>query len=334
MDIIRTPEDRFHNLDGYDFEPHYIELTAADDTPLRMHYLDEGASTGDIILCLHGQPSWSYLYRKMIPTLVAQGHRVIAPDLIGFGKSDKPTARSDYTYQAHVDWLTQFIQKLDLSNITLVCQDWGGLLGLRVAGFHSERFARLVIANTGLPDTVGISDEVSELLGSMEDNVPVPDAAMVAAKFSEGAPDAFLYWVKFAGEATDFSARNVFEMLSGIEDPAVLDGYNAPFPDEAYMAGARQFPSLVPLLPRHKPEREINTQAWQGLEAFERPVLLAFSDDDPVTKGGDATFLARVPGAAHEAHVTIKGGGHFLQEMQPEAFSQAINNFIAANPIN
>lgn len=332
MKVLRTPDARFENLAGYAFAPHYLEVKAADGTSLRMHYLDEGPRDGEIIFCLHGQPSWSYLYRKMIPLLTAAGYRVLAPDLIGFGKSDKPAAIEDYSYSGHVGWLEEWMQALDLKDMTLVCQDWGGLLGLRLAGLHPDRFSRLVVANTGLPDSRQVAPQFSEMLGMLYPQVPVPSAKDVGDAFRSGAPGAFLFWVKYAAEAPDFSIRDVFGLLSDISDNSVLDGYEAPFPDETYLAGARRFPSLVPLLPGAAEERAKNDAAWAVLEKFEKPVLTAFADDDPVTKGGEAAFQTRIPGAKGQKHVTISGGGHFLQEHRPEAFSQAIIDFIRANP--
>lgn len=328
MQVFRTPDSCFVGLREYDFPPHYAEVTAADGTALRMHFLDEGPRTGEPILCLHGQPSWSYLYRKMIPLLTAAGHRVLAPDLIGFGRSDKPASLDDYSYAAHVDWLHQWLTGLDLERVTLVCQDWGGLIGLRVVALEPGRFARLVIANTGLPDSLSISEEAAAALGRLYPEIPVPDADAVVEQFRTRAPGAFLYWVKYASESPTFSVRDVFGILSQIDDPAVLDGYTAPFPDERYVAGARKFPSLVPLLPQHRAEREANDRAWAVLEAFERPVLTAFTDDDPVTRGGEKSFQTRIPGARGRDHVTIEGGGHFLQEQQPRAFSEAILRFV------
>ncbi len=328
MQVLRTPDARFFGLAGYDFRPHYAELKAADGTALRMHFVDEGPHDGEVILCLHGQPSWSYLYRKMIPLLTAAGHRVLAPDLIGFGRSDKPASLDDYSYAGHVDWLHQWLTGLDLERVTLVCQDWGGLIGLRVVALQPGRFARLVIANTGLPDSRAISEEAAAALGRLYPQIPVPDANMVVEQFRIGAPGAFLYWVKYASESPTFSVRDVFGILSQIDDPAVLDGYAAPFPDERYIAGARRFPSLVPLLPQHRAEREANDRAWTVLEGFERPVLTAFTDDDPVTRGGEKQFQTRIPGARGRQHVTIEGGGHFLQEQQPRAFSEAILRFL------
>ncbi len=325
MQILRTPETQFDNLFEYGFSPNYINIEGEDGQALRMHYLDEGPRDGEPILCLHGQPSWSYLYRKMIPILTAAGYRVLAPDLIGFGKSDKPGAMDDYTYSGHVRWLNLWLRKLDLTGLTLVCQDWGGLIGLRVAADQISRFKRLVVANTGLPSTAMISDEMSGFLGQMYPAVPVPDAAMVREQFQSGGPGAFLYWVKYASESPSFSVRDVFGLLSGVTDPRILDGYVAPFPDDRYIAGARKFPSLVPLLPHHKAERLANDAAWAVLEKFTGRTLIAFSDGDPVTKGGDATFKARIPGADC---ITIPNAGHFLQEDEPAAFSSAIIDFM------
>lgn len=328
MKFVRTPDSCFENLSGYDFQPNYSEVTAADGTALRLHYLDEGPRDGEIILCMHGQPSWSYLYRKMIPILTGAGYRVIAPDLIGFGKSDKPTSIDDYTYQNHVDWMNQWFRAMDISGVTLMCQDWGGLIGLRVVADNVERFARLVIANTGLPSSERVTPEMSEMLGNVYPTIPVPNAEMVREQFQSGSPVAFLYWVKYAAECPEFTVGEVFSILSGIEDEDVLAGYTAPFPDDSYIAGARKFPSCVPLMPHHQADRDANDAAWEVLEGFDRPVLTAFSDSDPVTKGGEEPFQRRIPGAQGVNHVTITDGGHFLQEDQPEQLSRAIIDFM------
>lgn len=328
MDVLRTPDDRFVGLTGYDFEPHYTEVTASDGTGLRMHHIDEGPADGEVVLCLHGQPSWSFLYRKMVPYLTEAGLRVIAPDLVGFGRSDKPARTEDYTYAGHVDWLSQWLLAQDLTGITLFCQDWGGLIGLRVVAEHPDRFRRLVIANTGLPDSRMVQKETSAFFASVWPKLPVPDAKMVIQKFAEGANDAFLYWIKYAAESPTFSVRDVFGMLSKVRDDAVLDGYAAPFVDATYIAGARRFPSLVPLMPWHEEDRAANDRAWAVLERFERPVLTAFSDRDPVTRGGEKVFQQRIPGAQGRAHVTIEGGGHFLQEDKPAEVSAAIIGLI------
>ncbi|MEO0882527.1 MAG: haloalkane dehalogenase [Pseudomonadota bacterium] len=329
MDVLRTPDSAFEALAGYSFQPNYVEVSAADGTALRIHYLDEGPKDGTIVLCMHGQPSWSYLYRKMVPYLTGAGLRVIAPDLIGFGRSDKPSQVEDYTYQGHVDWMNQFLRQLDLSSLTLMCQDWGGLIGLRLVADQPERFARLVIANTGLPSSRQVTPEMSAMLEQVYPTVPVPTADDVIAQFASGSPAAFLHWVKYAADAPDFSVRDVFRILSQTDDAAALDGYAAPFPDERYIAGARAFPSLVPLLPHHEADRAANDAAWEVLERFDRPVLTAFSDGDPVTRGGEQVFKDRVPGTKGVDHVTIENAGHFLQEDQPEALSKAIIGFIA-----
>jgi len=300
MKILRTPDDRFAELPGYAFAPHYVEIPSGDGAPLRVHYVDEGPPDADPVLCLHGEPSWSYLYRKMVPLLVAAGHRVIAPDLVGFGRSDKPSERSDYSYQSHVDWLRATIEALDLRRITLVCQDWGGLLGLRIAGETPERFARIVAANTFLP---------------------TGDTA---------ASEAFLAWRKFSQNVPEFPTGRILQGATQTElSPEVVAAYDAPFPDEAYKAGARQFPLLVPIAP-DDPGAAANRTAWQGLERFEKPFLTAFSDGDPVTRGNEAPLQQRIPGARGQRHTTITGGGHFLQEDCGEALAQVVIDFIAA----
>ena len=330
MDVLRTPDECFVGLSGYDFAPRYAELRAIDRTPLRLHFLDEGPRDGAPILCMHGQPSWSYLYRKMIPILVDAGYRVLAPDLIGFGKSDKPASVDDYTYAGHVHWMNQWLNAMDLRDLTFVGQDWGGLIGLRVVADNPDRFARIVVANTGLPSSDVISDEVAAMFEAAYPAIPVPDAAKVGEKFGSDDPTAFLYWVKYAAESPNFSVRDVFGLMTGIEDEAVLDGYSAPFPEPKYLAGARKFPSLVPLMPHHEPDRKANDRAWEVLAASGLPVLTAFSDSDPVTRGGEKTFQDRLPGAKGREHPTIKGGGHFLQEDSAEPLSEAIIDFIRA----
>jgi haloalkane dehalogenase len=298
--ILRTPDERFANLPGYAFAPHYVEIPSGDGARLRVHYVDEGPAGADPVLCLHGEPSWSYLYRKMVPLLVAAGHRVVAPDLVGFGRSDKPGERSDYSYQSHVAWLRATIEALDLQRITLVCQDWGGLLGLRIVGETPDRFARIVAANTFLPT-------------------------------GDAPPsDAFLAWRKFSQDVPAFPTGRILQGATQTElSSEVVAAYDAPFPDESYKAGARQFPLLVPIAP-DDPAAAANRNAWQGLERFEKPFLTAFSDGDPVTRGGDASLQQRIPGARGQRHTTIAGGGHFLQEDCGEALAQVVIDFIAA----
>ncbi len=300
MQILRTPDERFANLPGFPFAPHYVEIPSGDGARLRVHYVDEGPADADPVLCLHGEPSWSYLYRKMIPVITAAGHRVVAPDLVGFGRSDKPAERSDYSYQRHVDWLRATVETLDLRRITLVCQDWGGLLGLRLVGEHPDRFARVVAANTFLPTGDGTPSE------------------------------AFLAWRAFSQKVPVFPTGQILQGATVTELPsAVVAAYDAPFPDESYKSGARQFPLLVPIAP-DDPAGPANRAAWQVLERFEKPFLTAFSDGDPVTRGGDVAFQQRIPGARGQQHVTIAGGGHFLQEDCGEELARVVARFIAA----
>lgn len=305
MEALRTPDDRFENLPGYPFEPHYVEIDDGEGGRLRAHYVDEsppGGGSGETVLMLHGEPSWSYLYRKMIPVFVAAGHRAVAPDLPGFGRSDKPSKRTDYTYQRHVDWLRAALfgpGGLDLNNITLVCQDWGGLLGLRLVGEHPDRFARVVAANTFLPTG------------------------------DRPAGDAFMAWQKYSQEVPDFHVGGIVKGGCFTDVPAeVVAAYNAPFPDDSFKEGARQFPLLVPTS-TDDPAVGPNRAAWEVLERFERPFLCAFADNDPITRGADRHLRERIPGAAGQPHTTIEGAGHFLQEDKGEELAQVVVDFMA-----
>lgn len=302
MEFLRTPDSCFANLPGYAFAPHYLQVDDCEGGQLRVHYLDEGPATADPVLLMHGEPSWSYLYRKMIPLLVAAGHRVIAPDLIGFGRSDKPTQRQDYSYQRHVDWMQSLLEQLDLKRVTLVCQDWGGLIGLRLVAENPERFARVLAANTMLPTG---------------DHNP---------------GEAFRNWQKFSQEVPVFPAGGVIKggTVSALPQ-AVIDAYDAPYPDERYKEGARQFPLLVPTTP-DDPAAAANRAAWAVLANWSKPFLTAFSDSDPITAGGDKLMQKLIPGTQGQAHTTIVGAGHFLQEDQGERLAEVVLGFIAATP--
>jgi len=297
MDYVRTPDERFSGLPGYDFDPHYVDVGG-----LRMHYIDEGPRDAQPVLLLHGEPSWCYLYRKMIPVITAAGLRAVAPDLIGFGRSDKPTKQDDYTYQAHVDWTLAFLRAADLRHATLVCQDWGGLIGLRLVAAEPDRFARVVAANTFLPTG---------------DNNP---------------GEAFLRWQEFSQKAPVLQVGNIVRGGCRTEmSPEVVAAYDAPFPDDTFKAGARKFPALVPTRP-DDPASAPNRKAWEVLSAWTKPFLCAFSDQDPITRGADKAFMRLVPGTQGQPHTTIEGGGHFLQEDRGAELAKVVVDFIKATP--
>lgn len=292
MKVLRTPDAAFAGLTDYPFAPHYCEISdAATGTPLRIHYIDEGPADAPVVLMMHGEPTWSYLYRHMIGPVVAAGYRVVAPDLIGFGKSDKPAAQSDYSYAAHVGWMRQWVEALDLTRITLACQDWGSLVGLRLAAAMPDRFAGVVLSNGGLPE-----------------GGPAPRAFAIWRAFSQYSPLFPIGRIINKGTKRGLSA-------------AEIAAYDAPFPNASYKAGARIFPSLVPFA--GNPAVPDQQAAWKVFEAWDKPFLCAFSDGDPITRTGETRFIGRVPGTAGQVHRTLKGG-HFIQEDDPQGFVAAI----------
>ena len=293
MRALRTPDSRFANLPGYDFESNYVDVDG-----LRMHYVDEGPRDGDVVLLLHGEPSWSYLYRTMIPPLCDAGLRVIAPDLIGFGKSDKPLKKSDYSYAIHVAWMREFIESLDLRDITLFCQDWGSLIGLRIAAENEDRFARIALGNGGLP---------------------TGDKAM---------PRAFKIWKTFALYSPWFPIGRIIQKATISELPdEVAAAYDAPFPSSSYKAAARAFPALVPVTP-NDPATEANRAAWEVFKKWEKPFLTTFSNRDPITRGGQVAWQENVPGAKGQNHTKIKNAGHFLQEDKGPEIAAVLVEFV------
>jgi haloalkane dehalogenase len=331
MEFKRTPDECFENLEGFSYKPHYLNVDDTEGGELRVHYLDEGPADGDVVLLMHGQPVWSYLYRHMITPLVDAGFRVIVPDLVGFGRSDKPTQIEDYTYARHVAWMSDWLTQLELSGITVFLQDWGSLIGLRLVAAFPQRFAGVVLANGGLP-TGPIPVEFSGPAKEAYKTLPVVKAAQLDACFRgtyEGAVPGipgFLYWRKFCAESTEILRPGGAVDGIGKAKPitaAEMEAFNAPFPDETYAAGARRFPSLVPLF-ADDPEVAENKAAWQVLKQFDKPFMCAFSDDDPVTAGGDQSFLEKVPGCQGVEHRTIGPAGHFLQQDQPQQCVQAI----------
>jgi len=327
MQCQRTPEERFEDLADYPFQPHYLQVDDTEGRELRIHYLDEGAPNGDVVLLLHGQPVWSYLYRYMIPPLVEAGFRVIAPDFVGFGRSDKPTKIEDYTYARHVAWMSDWFLQMDLAGVTVFLQDWGSLIGLRLVAAFPERFDGVVLANGGLP-TGAIPEEFSDLLKQAYKDLPVVEAKDLDARFrdTDGIP-GMLYWRKFCAEGSEIlrPGNAVIDSIGKYRQfsDAELEAFNAPYPDETYAAGVRRFPSLVPLFPDDA-EAEENKAAWEVLKQFDKPFMCAFSDDDPVTAGGDKPFLKHVPGCNGVKHRTISSAGHFLQHEQPQQCVQAL----------
>jgi len=301
MKFLRTPDERFASLQDFDFSPNYLELDDTEGGHLRMHYLDEGPSDAAPVLLMHGEPTWCYLYRHMIPIFANAGQRVLTPDLIGFGRSDKPTERSDYTYQRHVDWMTEWLQKIDLKGITLVCQDWGGLIGLRLVASMPERFARVVVANTALP---------------------TGDQPMSAA---------FHSWRDFSQSVPEFNAGRIVyggtvSKITALE----ADAYNAPFPAANFQAGARQFPILVPDTPDN-PASAPNRAAWETLRGLDIPFLTIFGADDKIMAGVEKVFQKLIPGASGHEHNVLPNAGHFLQEDVGKELAKATLEFIAHN---
>ncbi|EAY29346.1 haloalkane dehalogenase [Microscilla marina] len=297
MQVLQTPDHQFEHLPEYPFAPHYAPVASN----LQMHYVDEGSPNAEVVLLLHGEPSWSFLYRKMIPVITKAGYRAIAPDLIGFGKSDKPANIQDYSYKRHLDWMQAFIDHLGLNNITLFCQDWGGLLGLRMVAENSDKFKRVVASNTFLP---------------------TGDIKM---------PESFVQWKQFSQTVPEFPVGNIIQKATTTElSSDIVAAYNAPFPDESYKAGARVFPALVPDSPT-SPESEANRNAWKVLSQWTKPFLTCFGDADPITKGADKFFQQMIPGTKGQAHTTVAGGGHFIQEDRGEELGKIVVEFIKAN---
>ncbi len=297
MEFVRTPDERFAAIPDFAHVPHYAEVAAGDGTMLRMAYVDEGPRDARAVVMLHGEPSWSFLYRKSMRACLDAGLRVIAPDLVGFGRSDKPTRREDYTYASHVAWTKALLDALSLGHATLLCQDWGGLIGLRIAGEEPARFAKIVAANTFLPTG---------------DHKP---------------PEAFFMWRTFSQTVPELPVAQIVQRGCARElSPEVVAAYNAPFPDETFKAGARQFPTLVPATP-DDPASEPNRRAWASLGRWDKPFLTLFGDSDPITAGGDRVLQGHIPGAKGQLHATMTRAGHFLQEDVGEELGALVARF-------
>jgi len=298
MQTLRTPDDRFADVPDFPYSPRYCEVDDGEGGRLRVAWVEAGPADADPVLMMHGEPSWSFLYRRMIPVLAAAGHRVICPDLVGFGRSDKPTRIEDHTYARHVEWMRALaFDALDLQRVTLVGQDWGGLIGLRLAAENSDRFARIVVANTGLPTG----------------DHPMPEVWWRFREVVQGQPDLQVGWFVAAG-----CRRPVTD--------AVRAAYDAPFPDETYKIGPRAMPGLIPTSP-DDPASEANRAAWKALCKSITPMLVAFSDSDPITGAMAPIFASQMRGAQGIDHPTVKNAGHFLQEDAGEELAEAIARF-------
>lgn len=299
MKILRTPDERFRNLPGYDFEPHYTEIVDEDGTPVRIHHVDVGPRDAAPILLMHGNPTWAYLYRKMIPGLAETGRRVIAVDLVGCGRSDKPASRDDYTLARHYDWMSKWLAALDLRDIALFCQDWGGTIGLYLVSAFPERFESVIASNTGLP-------------------------------LGEGESEFMKMWVGMMREATNFPWEMFKQGMSAQLSPAEIDAYLAPFPSPDYEAGIIKFPVLIAVQPDN-PGAPINRAAWERLKTFDKPFLTIFGALDPVSKGWEKRAQAEIPGARGQDHAIIDHAHHFIQEDAPDILVQMISAFVAKN---
>ena len=301
--VVRTDEARFADLPDYPFAPHHAELLSCEALgPLRMHYVDEGPRDAPVVLMVHGEPAWSFLYRKMIPVFAEAGLRAIAVDQIGFGRSDKPTHPAQYTFARHIDWLSELIQQLDLRDITIVCQDWGGPIAMGALARMPERFARVAAGNTMLhTGEAALEGRITWAAhGSGEENATVANA--------------LLDWMHYTHRTLDFEAsHSVVGTVARGMSPKVAAAYDAPFPSDLHKAGMRQFPVLIPVT-RSDPGAALNQQTWQALARFEGPFLTIFGDSDPATRGWEAIFRERVPGAAGQPHRTLERAGHFWQE--------------------
>ena len=364
MKILRTPDHCFANLPDYPFEPHYTVIKTHDGSDLRIHHIDVGPKDGPLLLCMHGQPVWSYLYTKMIPLLIKAGIRVIAPDLPGYGKSDKPAAREDYSYQRQVDWMNQWLTINDFKNLTFFGQDWGGLIGLRMVVDNDDRFDRVAIGNTTLPYSPNVPQDVIEAINTLRADpkklklftmnsqlrkMNGTNSRGSSSKEQHGAL-IFAYWQKYTWETPDMPAGNIASimmekrnMLSMALDllmrkiglgnlspfrTATSKAFEAPFPSPSYKMATRAMPSQVPTIPDQS--LEAHKKAWEFFEKFTKPLLCIGAGNDPITNGFEKQWIKKVPGAKDQPHTNI-GGGHFFQWTKPEKLSAALIDFIKNN---
>ena len=357
MQILRTPEDQFAGVKDYPFAPHYTVVKTHDGSDLRIHHIDEGPVDGPVILCMHGQPVWSYLYARMVPHLVKAGIRVIAPDLPGYGKSDKPAAREDFSYQRQVDWMNQWLVQNNFSNLTFFGQDWGGLIGLRMVADNNDRFDRVAIGNTGLPYNPDASESLIARIKAFRASPLKLNLYSMMRQISkmdgvkgESGVDKFAYWQKYTWETENLPVgiiassmmepRNklavALELFTGYIGLRKISPFRtslskaieAPFPTSAYKMATRAMPSQVPTIPDQSLQAQ--KKAWDFFEKFNKPFICIGAGNDPVTNGFEKQWLKKVPGTKGQAHTTI-GGGHFFQWTKAEKLSQLLAEFIHAN---
>lgn len=316
--IMRTPDSRFENLKDFDFEPNYMEVDG-----LRIHYVDEGPQDGKPIFLLHGQPTWGYLFRHMIPPLVEAGYRVIVPDMVGFGRSDKPTRKEDYSYPKHIEIMSTLVERLDLQQAVFFGQDWGGLVGLRVVAETPDRFSHIIVSNTGLVAATGIRAWIGYPIVKLS---VWWEGAMTYEEMRARAN--FRSWIAYAYYDENLAVDKIMRDLGKISDPKIIKGYDAPFPSSRYKAGAQIFPYLIPS------QLKENSEVWKDVyEKWDKPFLIAFTDEDPVSSGTDFAkqFATRVPGASQ---VVIRGVGHFVQEEVGPQLSALIDDFVAGRKVS
>lgn len=349
MKALRTPDEQFANLPGYGFEPHYTQITDSEGGVLRVHHVDEGPADGEVIVCLHGQPTWSYFYRHIIPILAGAGYRVIAPDYVGFGRSDKPTEMSDYSVERHVSWMLDWLLRNDLKDVTLYGHGWGGILGPRLVATCPERFARVIVSSTALFDGFNGLPEGGELRSVEEINAihaafngaPVLDDMWEVYKAARGEGDYALpgawYFRKFASENEAFKPSDCMAAALGYEKDkpqewqATLGPYDAPYPSREYMAGARVFPLLAQAV-FDCPDIANNVMAWKELSRFEKPFLTLYGEHEVYCGGLDKMFQDRIPGAKGQKHAILKGASDYALEQVSEEMAEHILAFIADNP--
>ena len=305
--VLRTPDAHFENLEEWPYAPNYGQVG-----DIRLHYVDEGPADGETLLLIHGEPTWAYLFRKMIPVFTQAGYRVVVPDLVGFGRSDKFTDEDAYSYPMQVEYMLELVRTLDLNNVTFFGQDWGGLIGLRVVAAAPDRFARVVVSNTGLPAGDGLQSFIAYPLFKL---AVWWEGALTLEELQ--ADLTFPRWVAYSYHVEDLPIGRIMSFLGGSE--GVQAAYEAPFPDQRYKAAAQIMPYLVPSQLRE------NEAAWSVFENWSKPFLVAFTDSDPITRGGEQAFLDRVPGARN---VQIRGAGHFVQEDAGPALANLMVDFM------